>query len=257
MKKQFDSAMAPSSSKIKFEQSEESDDSPIEEGYSSSDGEEEVELQKELADIPFEELQKARADGTLSWHPKRGNQIKNKRANKNRPAEFSSKVRVSSFREVVQVPKRVIRDPRFESLCGNFEEEGFKKRYNFLYEESLPSEKADLQKALRTTKDPKAVQEMSDRISWINKQLTKSESSKRTEAQILSEHKKKEREAAKQGKRPYYLKKSDIQKQRLIDKYNDLKATGKLNSFIQKKRRRNAAKDHRFMPYTRQSNNDS
>ncbi|KAK9716509.1 hypothetical protein RND81_06G238100 [Saponaria officinalis] len=255
MKNKIDTVTAPSSSKIKFEQSEDSD-SPIEESDFSSD-DEAAEIENALADIPFEELQKARADGTLSWHPKRGSEIKNKRANKNRPAEFSSKVRVSSFREVVQAPKRVIRDPRFESLCGNFDEAGFKKRYNFIYEESLPAEKTELQKQLKTSNDPKTIQELNDRMSWINKQLKKSESTKRTDAQILAEHKKKEREAAKQGKRPFYLKKSDIRKQTLLEKYNNLKASGKLDSFIQKKRKRNAAKDHRFMPYSRQPNHDS
>ncbi|KAL9246759.1 hypothetical protein vseg_020254 [Gypsophila vaccaria] len=255
MKKQVDTVTAPSSSKIKFEQSDDSD-APVDESDFSSD-DEAAEIENALADIPFEELQKARADGTLSWHPKRGSEVKNKRANKNRPAEFSSKVRVSAFREVVQAPKRVIRDPRFESLCGNFDEEGFKKRFSFIYEENLPAEKAELQKSLRTAKDPETVQELNDRMAWINKQLKKTEPAKRTDAQILAEHKKKEREAAKQGKRPFYLKKSDIRKQSLLEKYKDLKASGKLDSFIQKKRKRNAAKDHRFMPYGRQTNQDS
>lgn len=43
-------------------------------------------------------------------------------------------------------------------------------------------------------------------LSQQDKQL-KSETGKQTEAAILTEHKKKEREAAKQGKRPFYLKK--------------------------------------------------
>ncbi|KAG5610135.1 hypothetical protein H5410_021416 [Solanum commersonii] len=62
-------------------------------------------------------------------------------------------------------------------------------------------------------------------------------------------HKKKEREAPKQGKQPYYLKKSEIQKCKLIEKYKSLKAAGKLESYIEKKRRKNDAKDHRFLPY--------
>lgn len=43
-------------------------------------------------------------------------------------------------------------------------------------------------------------------MSFQDKQL-KSESAKRTEAAILAAHKKKEREAAKQGKQPFFIKK--------------------------------------------------
>ena len=40
------------------------------------------------------------------------------------------------------------RDPRFESLSGAYSEEGFKRRYAFLYDEKLPAEKAELKAAL-------------------------------------------------------------------------------------------------------------
>lgn len=43
-------------------------------------------------------------------------------------------------------------------------------------------------------------------ISFQDKQL-KSGSAKNIDAEILAKHKKKEREAAKHGKRPYYIKK--------------------------------------------------
>lgn len=46
-------------------------------------------------------------------------------------------------------------------------------------------------------------------MSFQDKQL-KSDSSKNVETNILAKHKKKEREAAKQGKRPFYLKKCNF-----------------------------------------------
>ncbi|KAK8710622.1 hypothetical protein V6N13_145936 [Hibiscus sabdariffa] len=49
---------------------------------------------------------------------------------------------------------------------------------------------------------------------------------------------------------------AEIRKQRLIEKYKKLKASDKLESFIEKKRRKNAAKDHRFMPYRRPNNGE-
>ncbi|GAB2293318.1 hypothetical protein Dimus_027520 [Dionaea muscipula] len=172
-----------SSSKVKFHERED-------EGEVVS-SEEDSELERELADVPFGELQKLRSDGTLAFHQKVKSSVKrNARANKNRE---------------------------------------------------------ELQKLIKSSKDPKVSEEL------IEKQL-KSDAAKHTEVQILAEHKKREREAAKQGKRPFYLKKSEIRKQKLIGQYDSLKAAGKIDSYIDKRRRRNAAKDHKFMPYRRQSN---
>lgn len=214
---------------------------------------EEREIERELADIPFEELQRARSDGSHTARPTRGADNKKlARANKNRPSELSSKVPVGRFRDVIQAPKKVVRDPRFESLCGELNPEGFRKRYNFLYEVELPAEKEKLQKLIKKSKDANVIEKLKNHVSWIDKQL-KSAPRRTAESQIISEHIKKEREAAKQGKRPYYLKQSEIRQRKLIKKYDDLKAQGKLESFIEKRRHKNASKDHRFMPYRRPS----
>lgn len=235
--------MATSRKKSKVDGSDE------EIGYSS---EEEKAIERELGDVPFEELQRARSDGSHTARPNRGANKKLGRANKNRPSELSCKVPVGRFREVIQAPKKVVRDPRFESLCGTLNPEGFRKRYNFLYEVELPAEKEKLQKLIKKSKDANVIEELKNHISWIDKQL-KSAPRRTAESEIISEHIKKEREAAKDGKRPYYLKKSEIQKRKLMKKFDDLKAQGKLDSFIEKRRRKNASKDHRFIPYRRPS----
>ncbi|XP_058781768.1 uncharacterized protein LOC131655995 [Vicia villosa] len=221
---------------------------------SSSEDDEEEEIEKVLADVTFEELQKARSNGAHAVFKKSGEAKKLKRANKNRPMEASSKKPVPAFRDVIQAPKKVVRDPRFESLCGTLDPDGFRKRYNFLYEKDLPAERQALKMEMKKQKDPERKSEIEERILWVDKQL-KSDSSKNVETNILAKHKKKEREAAKQGKRPFYLKKSEIRKQRLIEKYEDLKTSGKLESYIEKKRKRNAAKDHKLMPYRRFGDN--
>uniref|UniRef100_A0A804Q4T8 rRNA biogenesis protein RRP36 n=1 Tax=Zea mays TaxID=4577 RepID=A0A804Q4T8_MAIZE len=59
----------------------------------------------------------------------------------NRPMEISTKVRPPKLREVIQVPKKVGRDPRFEPVYGSIDKEGFRKRYNFLFDEDFPAEK--------------------------------------------------------------------------------------------------------------------
>lgn len=246
------STSAASSSKIKFEEFERED----EEVPSDTSSEDEDEIERELAEVTFEDLQKARSDGSHLVYKKDNQEKKSGRANKNRPMEASAKKPVGRFREVVQAPKKVVRDPRFETLCGKLDVDGFRKRYDFLFEQTLPAEKEELKKQLKKTNDPNAVDELKNRLAWVDKQLKLESSAKSNDAAILAQHKKKEKEAAKHGKRPFYLKKSEIRKQRLVEKYNSLKASGKLESYIEKRRRKNASKDHKYMPYRRPANNE-
>eukprot|EP00250_Pteridium_aquilinum_P024696 c29465_g1_i1 orf=99-806(+) len=210
---------------------------------------EEEDLQGQISQIPFEELQKARSNGSSSFRPLPEKSIP-KRANKNRPAEMSSKKPVSRFREVIQAPKRVIRDPRFESLCGSYEESKFKTSYSFLYDEELPAERMRLQELLKKGKSGAASEEVQKHINWIDTQL-KEEQLRRKRAQKSNEQKLKEKEAVKQGKKPFYAKKSVSRKEELVAKYKELKASGKLEAFLAKRRKKNAAKDHRYIPYRR------
>ncbi|XP_068665371.1 uncharacterized protein [Aristolochia californica] len=222
---------------------------------SECSSEEESELEKELADVSFEELQEARSNGFHLSRLRPSQEKKTGRVNKNRPTEVSSKKHVGRFREVIQAPKRVVRDPRFESLCGTLDNDGFRKRYSFLFEAQLPTEREKLKKKIKKTNDPKGITELKSHISWIDKQL-KSGPTMNTDAKILAEHKKKEQEAAKLGKRPYYLKKSELRERKLIEKYNDLKEAGKLEAYIERRRRKNASKDHRYVPYRRPSTSE-
>ncbi|XP_075643616.1 rRNA biogenesis protein RRP36-like isoform X2 [Castanea sativa] len=82
----------------------------------------------------------------------------------------------------------------------------FRSKYNFMFKKYLPDEIKKLRKQLAKSNDAEIVDELKKNISWIDKQL-KSESVQHTDAAILAEHKKKQREAAKKGKQPFYLSK--------------------------------------------------
>ncbi|KAF7837205.1 ribosomal RNA processing protein 36-like protein [Senna tora] len=109
----------PESSKTQFEESETDQSSS-----SYSEDVEEEEIEQELADATFEELQKARSNGSHGIFRKPNEEKKSKRANKNRPMEVSCKKPVPVLRDVIQAPKKVVRDPRFESLCGRLDPDG-------------------------------------------------------------------------------------------------------------------------------------
>lgn len=55
----------------------------------------------------------------------------------------------------------------------------------------------------------------------------------------------KEKEAVKGGKAPYYLKKSEQKRLELVAKYEELKANGRLEKYMDKRRQKNAKKEHK------------
>ncbi|KAM3259086.1 hypothetical protein ACQJBY_050712 [Aegilops geniculata] len=132
--------------------------------------ERERKLERVLADVPFGELQRARADGSLAARgvsAAAAAQKKARRESRKRPMEISTNVRPPRLREVIQVPKKVVRDPRFEPVYGAVDKEGFRKRYNFLFDHDLPAEKEKLQKSIKKLKDPNAIEEAKNQITWI------------------------------------------------------------------------------------------
>lgn len=69
----------------------------------------------------------------------------------------------------------------------------------------------------------------------------------------LTKRKREEREAVESGKNPFYLKRKDIKKVELHAKFQDLQDSGRLSKFMAKKRKKNASKDHRWLPTQRKT----
>lgn len=55
------------------------------------------------------------------------------------------------------------------------------------------------------------------------------------------------------GKRPYFLKGSAKRRQALVQRFHELKASGKLAKAMAKRKKKIAAKDHRLVPRGRRS----
>lgn len=76
--------------------------------------------------------------------------------------------------------------------------------------------------------------------------------------QRLEDVKQQERAKVKEGKKIFHLKRSAQKEIALEERFNELKKEGKLKRFMERKRRKNANKDHRWMPSKRLSlNTDS
>jgi len=179
-------------------------------------------------------------------------EMKRARENKNRPMEMSSTRAVGRFREVVEPVKKTTRDPRFESLCGHFDEAHFRSSHAFLFEDQLPAEKKRLMASIKKERNASKKEDLKAELVQVNQEIQRHADQKKHREQA-SNRKKLERDAVKKGKNPYFLTKTGSRKSELIEKYRQLKASGKLESFLAKRRKKNASKDHRYIPTKRRS----
>ncbi|XP_008103133.2 ribosomal RNA processing protein 36 homolog [Anolis carolinensis] len=215
-----------------------------------------TDLTKELSSMSFEELLKFRNQiGTKAYQrmtsgkrvPNTKKPEKRQGPSKDRPLEISAKKPVSFLRQVVPVTKKVPRDPRFDDLSGEYKPEVFEKTYSFL-NDIRKKEKEIVQKQLKKSKNV----DQKTKLQQLLKRMTQQEDAQRKQQKERERDlafKKKQRELAQQGKKPFYLKKSDKQKLELAEKYKELKRSGKLENFLSKKRKRNATKDKRKLPF--------
>lgn len=131
------------------------------------------------------------------------------RTSKHAPQELSSKRAVTRKRAVIAAPisaAAVPRDPRFDpAVQGSFSEASFRARYAFL--DGYRADEMQLLRAeLAKTKDPKAKERLQKRLTSMESRVL-AQRNKDHEKSVLADHKRKERERVKQGKKAFYLKK--------------------------------------------------
>ena len=207
------------------------------------------------------------------------------RENKNRPTEAPSNRQPPKLREVIAPAvsrAREARDPRFDPLIGGGGGDGAMtgnkrkriaaaaaaagalghgaaaslasadssralKRYSFLFDETLPAERDSLVAQLKKTKSQTARAQLQSRLTQVTQAL-RAEESRRTAERAVGERRQREKSAVAAGKKPYYPKASELRKEALAARFEQLKKSGKLAQALEKRRKKNAAKDHRYMP---------
>ncbi|XP_074093091.1 kelch domain-containing protein 3 isoform X2 [Macrotis lagotis] len=212
-----------------------------------------------MASMPFEELLELQSRvGTKMWgrlvagtrpdgQPQRAAPTRDRgAAEKQRPLEMSSKTRVPFLRQVVPVRKKVARDPRFDDLSGDYNPEIFEKTYRFL-NEYRAKEKELVSKQLKKSKPGEEQEKLKQLLHRMDHQEAVQQERQQQQEQYLA-LKQEQRAQAQKGHRPYFLKKSEQRQLVLAEKYKKLKRSQKLESFLSRKRRRNAGKDRRRLP---------
>ncbi|KAF7718670.1 Uncharacterized protein PECH_001448 [Penicillium ucsense] len=181
---------------------------------------------------------------------------KKARSSKHAPMVQSSKYAVSRKRVIVEpsaTPKA--RDPRFDAAVMGHSGKGTntqasEKAYSFL-EDYRASELRDLKRQMAQTKNPEAKEALKRQIRSATDQQKARENKKREEA-VIAEHKKKEKEAIRDGKKstPYFLKKSDLKKQVMQKKYEEMGSRDRAKA-LERRRKKLASKERKEMPMER------
>lgn len=167
--------------------------------------------------MSFEDLQKLKEKlGTKVYNEtifgkkskKKTEKMEFKRENKNRPREISSKKPFTKYKELIPVKKVVSRDPRFDSLCGTFDEKAFKHSYAFI-NKLRENDLKTLQKELKETTDLKTTKKIKYLIQRLENQLREEKKRKGKEEKKMQE-KKELLESAKRGEKPTFKKKCKL-----------------------------------------------
>jgi ribosomal RNA-processing protein 36 len=153
-----------------------------------------------------------------------------------KPVEVSSKKPVGRKRKIVDTQTGA-RDPRFDPLCGHFNEDLFRRSYMFLGEKQL-EELEILKQELKKCKDQERKLQLQQTIHSIQSRVD-AQKQKNKRVEIKRKVQKIEKARVEQGKKPFHLKQKDLKTLELVDKYKEIKDVDK---FLESKRQKNKQK---------------
>ncbi|KAK0182851.1 hypothetical protein PV327_000943 [Microctonus hyperodae] len=204
-------------------------------------------IREELSHMSFEDHQKLKEKlGSKVYNSTMfGSRPVKKRTfrieSRDKPTEMSAKKPVSRLMQAIRVKKHTVRDPRFDSLCGTYDEKIFKSAYSFL-DEVKKNDLKKLKEELKATEDPKTIKKIKYLIQRLENQLREETRKKQREESKKAEQKA-ILEAIERGEKPQFKKKSEKKILDLVSQYEELKNTGKLKKHIQRLRKKSAGKE--------------
>ncbi|CAK3853834.1 rRNA biogenesis RRP36 [Lecanosticta acicola] len=204
---------------------------------------------KSKQDLASRREEEASDDSDSDSGPSEEDAPSKSRASKHAPTTMSSKRQVTRKRQVVDVPKRVVRDPRFDALHRSSAHPGnSEKAYSFL-QDYQKSEIEELKTAIKRSKNEEDQEILRRKVGSMENKL-KAKAAKDREQEIIRRHRKEERERIEQGKNPYYLKQKDIKERALVEKFKGMKSKER-EKLLEKRRRKEGQKEKKRMPDAR------
>lgn len=230
---------------------------PSTSGGESDTDNQKKEIREELSSMTFQELMQLKEElgskvykeailGTESGTCQTNTKGKFKRLNKNRPREQSSRYEVPFLGSRQRSQKRQdpeANDPRFDESAGTYDSKEFKENYKFLTH-IRRREIIQLKKQLNQTKDleeKKNIKLSMQRL--INKNVEEKKWHEKQSA--IKEEKMEILKARSEGRTPHYTTKKERRAKELVKQFETLKKTGALSKHLEKRRKKNAAKDRK------------
>ena len=125
-----------------------------------------------------------------------------------------------------------------------------KRNYAFL-DEYRDDEMKQLKETIRRTKPTdEATKEALKRALLSMESRKKAQAAKDKQQEIIRTHRAKEKELIKQGKKPFYLKKSKQKKLALVERFKRLKGK-QVERVMERKRKKKAGRERKNMPDVR------
>ena len=217
------------------------------------------EIQRKLADVPFEVREKMKQNASSDGQEEKLDAKKMERAiselkkkkrqrDSDAPVEISAKIPVKRFKQVrgLGPTKAKPRDPRFRENDKSVTE-FFENKYSFLVE-MQEKDLANLRKQLDACKDAEEKEKLRKAINILSQKIDlrkRNVEERNLKKELLEE----QVERVRQGKNPFYLKKSHVRQIKLKKKFQDLSKNEKtVESYIKKKRVSNMIRQKKKLP---------
>lgn len=170
------------------------------------------------------------------------------RSSKHAPTEMTSKRQVSRRREVVNEQKVAPRDPRFSSASGTVDESRARKAYAFL-DDYRDGEMAQIRAAIKKSKSADEREALARALKSMQSRR-EAQAKRDAEQDLVARHRRQERDLVAQGKKPFYLKKSEQKKQLLVERFAGMKKK-QVDRTIERRRKKLTARERKNMPLER------
>lgn len=197
-------------------------------------------------------IREARDQKREASSQKSKSQDEQKRTSKHAPTVQSTRHAVSRRRTIIEPPAiSKSRDPRFDPTVvgknSRMPAAAADTAYSFL-DDYRAAELNELKEKLAKTKDSEQKESLKGAVRSATDRLRETEN-RRREQKILAGHKRREKELIREGKKsnPYYMKKSDVKKEMLMQKYNEMSSKDRAKA-LERRRKKVASKERQQMP---------
>ncbi|KAK2940238.1 putative Ribosomal RNA processing protein 36 like protein [Blattamonas nauphoetae] len=171
------------------------------------------------------------------------------------PKEISSKKPFNPYEVKPKKKTPQSMDPRFDPLCGKFNEDLYRKSFTFI-NDLKQQELNELKERAKKMKNGEEKEALYQEIRKKTQQREQEQQRLRVREKV-QEFRRTQRDLVKQGVNPFYLRRSDITKMKIEDQIQQAKNSGKsATKQLERRNKHLAAKQRKAIPQRRKKHED-